>query len=77
MTKSISAAEFKATCLEVLDRVARTGHTVVVTKRGKPVAQVAPMIKKPRNIVGSLKGDVEILGDIVSPLRVRWAALKK
>jgi prevent-host-death family protein len=77
MTKSMSAAEFKATCLEVLDRVASTGHTVVVTKRGKPVAQVTPMVKKPRNIVGSMKGDVEILGDIVGPLRVRWAALKK
>jgi prevent-host-death family protein len=77
MTKTvISAATFKATCLEVLDQVAETGREVVVTKRGKPVARVAPIVNKPAQIVGAMKGEIEILGDIISPLRVRWKAVK-
>jgi prevent-host-death family protein len=76
MTKTIGAAEFKATCLEVLDRVAATGQGVIVTKRGRPVARVVPLVNKPDQIVGALKGTVEIRGDIVSPIRLAWKALK-
>jgi len=50
---------------------------VVVTKRGKPVAQVVPLVRKPARIVGAMKGEIRILGDIVSPLDVEWEALKK
>jgi len=77
MTKTISAAEFKATCLEVLDKVAETGQGVVVTKRGKPVARVMPLVNKPEQIVGALRGTVEIRGDILSPVRLAWKALKR
>jgi prevent-host-death family protein len=38
--RSIPAGEFKAKCLEVLDRVEREGGAYIVTKRGRPVAQV-------------------------------------
>ena len=40
MSIEISASEFKAKCLALLDRVAATGETLVVTKRGKPVADI-------------------------------------
>ena len=36
----VPAAKFKATCLELMDRVATTGETVVITKHGKPVAKL-------------------------------------
>jgi len=75
MTTTISAAEFKATCLDVLDRVAEAGLNVVITKRGKPVARVVPMVNKPRLLVGAMKNEIEIRGDIISPLPVRWKAL--
>ena len=52
----MSAAEFKAKCLDVLDRVAATGEIVTVTKRGKPVARVAPLVEKPARVVGAMKG---------------------
>jgi prevent-host-death family protein len=77
MMKTISAAEFKATCLEVLDRVAETRQGVVVTKRGKPVARVVPLVDRPEQIVGAMRGTVEIRGDIISPVRVRWDALTR
>jgi prevent-host-death family protein len=36
----MSATEFKAKCLSVLDEVERSGNTVTVNKRGRPVATV-------------------------------------
>ena len=77
MTKTMSAAEFKAKCLHVLDRVAESGQGVVVTKRGRPVARVVPIVNRPKRIVGAMKGEIHIPGDIVSPLDVEWEALKK
>ena len=38
---SIPAAVFKAECLRLMDEVARTGQPVVITKHGKPVAQLS------------------------------------
>jgi len=74
MTRTISAGEFKATCLDLLDRVAETGLNVVITKRGRPVARVMPMVNKPRRLVGAMKDEIEIRGDIISPLLLRWNA---
>ena len=54
-TRTISAAEFKAKCLQLMDEVSRSNLTLVVTKRGKPVAQLsaAAGAEKPfRSIVG-------------------------
>lgn len=39
---TVSASEFKATCLELMDRVARERTAIVVTKYGVPVAQLVP-----------------------------------
>ena len=75
-TTTVPAGEFKAKCLNLIDEVAQTRKSLVITKRGKPVAQVIPMPTKPRDIVGSMKGSVTILGDIISPLDVEWDAMK-
>ena len=40
--KTIKASEFKAKCLSLMDTVAITGGTWVVTKNGKPVAELRP-----------------------------------
>jgi prevent-host-death family protein len=40
--QSIQASEFKAKCLALMDKVAETGETWVVTKNGKPVAELRP-----------------------------------
>ena len=66
MPRTMSAAELKAKCLRVMDDVAATGKSVVVTKRGKPVAQLAPTSKKSVTLRGFLKGRVRSRGDIVS-----------
>ena len=54
----IPAARFKATCLELMDRVASTGEAVVITKRGRPVAQLVAAdsaVKRPRSGYGCMK----------------------
>lgn len=64
----ISASELKAKCLAILDEVARTGKTVTILKRGRPVAQLLPCGSRENGYpqVG-LSGTVEILGDVIEP----------
>lgn len=77
MPRTISAAEFKAKCLDVLDRVAELGEPVVVTKRGRPVARVVPLLNRPQRLWGAMRGEIEVRGDIVSPLDVDWKAKRR
>jgi prevent-host-death family protein len=75
MATTIPAGEFKAKCLKLLDEVAEKRETLVITKHGKPVAQLVPMPAR-ENIVGSMKGGVLWMGDIISPIDVEWDAMK-
>ena len=68
----IKAAEFKAKCLELMDEVAASGETIVVTKRGKPVAKLGPIGEKPASLFGFLEGNFTHVGDVVSPVDVDW-----
>jgi len=70
-SRQIAAGEFKAKCLALLDEVADTGQPILVTKRGKPVAQVVPV---EGNEPPSLKGSIVFEGDIVSPIDADWEA---
>lgn len=77
MSRMIKASEFKAKCLALLDEVERTGNVLVVTKRGKAIAEVRPhQPAAKRSPFGIWKGKTEILGDIISPIDVAWEALK-
>jgi prevent-host-death family protein len=67
--RSSPASTFKAKCLALLDRVAETGEPLVVTKRGRPVARVVPMLSRQS---GSLRGSVTVRGDIVGPILDSW-----
>src|SRR5438128_11739654 len=65
---NVPATEFKAKCLELMDRVAERRETFVITKRGKPVARLVPVERKPKgSIFGWMHGKATITGDIVSP----------
>jgi prevent-host-death family protein len=65
----VPATEFKAKCLELMDRVAERRETFVITKRGKPVAKMVPVDRKPKDsIFGWLRGKAWIKGDILSPV---------
>jgi prevent-host-death family protein len=68
--EEIAISKFKATCLAVLEQVRKTGKPILVTRFGKPVAEIVPPSPeaKPKSWLGSMKGTMEILGDIVSPV---------
>ncbi len=67
--ETVSVSKFKATCLALLKKVQKTGQPILITRRGEPLTQVGPPpppLNRPR-LLGSMKGTVQILGDIVSP----------
>src|SRR6266545_3183202 len=77
---SVPATEFKAKCLELMDRVAERRESFVITKRGKPVARLVPVDRKPKDsIFGWLRGQAWERGDIVAPAVApdEWEVVKE
>ena len=70
----IAAGEFKAKCLKLLDEVAQTRKPLIVTKFGKPVAQIVPIPPTRVELFGALRGSVLWEGDIISPIEDEWEA---
>lgn len=70
----ISASQFKAKCLDLMDVVAESGGEYIITKHGKPVAKLvayaAPQAKQ--SPFGFLQGTVQVTGDLLAPLHEAW-----
>jgi prevent-host-death family protein len=67
--RKMSASDFKAHCLGVLDEVARSGESVVILKRGRPVARLVPApLTDDEYPQKRLIGTIEVVGDVVGPL---------
>ena len=64
----MGASEFKARCLRVMEEVRTRRESVLITKKGRPVARIVPAEKPREDIFGCLKGIVQITGDIESPV---------
>ena len=75
-SREVSAGDFKARCLALMDEVRDRGGEYVITKRGAPVAKLVPVRTERRPLRGSMKGTVKVLGDIISPLEEPWEALE-
>jgi prevent-host-death family protein len=73
----IPAGEFKAKCLQLMDKVARSREPIVITKRGKPVAKLVPADPPAARapLFGYMAGTAEIRGDIVDTPHLEWSAL--
>jgi len=69
--RTIPAAQFKAQCLALLDQVSARRETLIVTKRGRPVARVVAVLPERGR---SLRGSVTYRGDLVAPLGEPWNA---
>ena len=72
--KTIAAGKFKAQCLALLDEVAREHETIIVTKRGKPVAKITAVTDGQADLRERLKGSILREEDIVSPVPFTWEA---
>jgi prevent-host-death family protein len=79
--EEIAVSKFKATCLSVLQRVQKTRKPVLITRFGKPIAEVVPPPPPPRqaNWLGCMVGTGEIVGDIIAPAagEEEWDVLRK
>ena len=75
----MAAGAFKARCIRVIKEVQATGEPVVITKRGAPVVQVAPVGGGNGDVFGFMAGEFDIVGDIESPVVAlrEWEIMKK
>jgi prevent-host-death family protein len=74
--RRIQAAEFKAVCLQLMDRVKETGEEFVITKRNRPVARLAPITDEHlRPFIGRSRGVItSIREDLLEPIGEDWEA---
>ena len=68
---TMSASKFKELCLSLLDKVGPEG--LIITKHGKPVAKLVPYRAGQAELIGSMKGELQVDGDIFST-GVTWDA---
>ena len=71
--QTISASQFKAKCLALLDEVAESGGEITVTKRGRPVAKVVPIDEAGDSLLGSVTYLVDE-EELLKPIDVVWEA---
>ncbi len=71
---AITAAEFKERCLKLMDDVQASGRSLIITKRGKPVAKLVPFEESVLEPFGHLAGTVTVHGDIIEPIDEIWNA---
>ncbi len=70
---SVAAADFKARCLELMDKVSETGVEYTITKHGRPVARLVPcMPVKKKPFFGSMKGTVLKYDHPFDPVPGKW-----
>ena len=55
----------------LMDEVQRTGEELIITKHGKPVARLAPVLDSAEpSLIGWMRGTSEVVGDLISPENV-------
>lgn len=79
-TKQVSAAEFKAKCLRIIQEMGSDGRSVTITRRGRPVAVLSPLPpeRDAPPFVGMMKGSVLAYENPLGPAAAPsdWAALR-
>jgi len=68
--QEVAISEFKAKCLALLEEVDKTKIPLLVTRRGRPIAEVIPTSPnmEERDWLGSMSDSIEITGDVISPV---------
>ena len=66
--RELSSSEFKAKCLAIIDEVGESGTRVVISKRGKRVAELVRYTGVEDEVPQeSLRGTAHVDGDITGP----------
>ena len=64
----VTATHFKAHCLSLMERVRQTRKPVLITKRGRAIAQLVPPPEEDATAWRKLRGSVSRMGDVISPV---------
>jgi len=70
----VPITQFKSRCLDFIDDVDRRHEEIIITKSGKPIARLVPVVDDapPEGFFGILEGTVTIHGDIVGTIGEEW-----
>lgn len=66
----MTATEFRAKCLGLIDEVAETGRKIAITKREKPVAWLRPIRPVQESLFRRDCDIIRIHGDTTAPIDV-------
>lgn len=72
--RTMTATEFRARCLKLMDEVAESGEDIVITKRGRPVARLTPYRTTRGRWSGRDRNITEMHDDLIEPVDVEWEA---
>ncbi|OJX14370.1 MAG: prevent-host-death protein [Caedibacter sp. 37-49] len=70
----IGAGEFKAKCLKLMDLTEQKHETIIITKRGIPIAKLVPYSETSPSLFGFMKQSLKVKGDIINPIEEKWDA---
>lgn len=72
LTQEIGAGEFKTHCLQLMEQVRQHHTSIVITKRGIPIAKLVPVESTSKKLFGCMKNTVTINDNIIEPLDLDW-----
>lgn len=73
MKKTVSITEFKSKCHSYVRDVDEKGVHLVITKHGKPIAEIQPVLQK-QSGQNPLRNSVLKQGDLISPVNLDWCS---
>jgi prevent-host-death family protein len=71
-TRTMTASEFKAKCLKLMDEIRDTADTITITKNGEPVAELRGAKRPRKSLWGLHAGQARIIGDIEGSVYEMW-----
>jgi len=77
MEHSIAKSKFKPHALEYFREVEKTGKTLIITDRGKPVLKIVPYFEEPSEVMKVLSNSVIKYENPTDPVGLDdWESLK-
>jgi hypothetical protein len=73
---TVLLSEFEANCHWFLEQVEKSNNPLILIKNGKPFTQILPYQVPQKSLFGLYKNQIEIKGDILSPIETEWNVLK-
>ncbi len=78
MEEIISKSQFKPRALQYFREIEKTGKTLVISDRGKPVLKIVPYVENPEETLKALRNTVIKYKDPTEPVGLEdWEALKR